>query len=75
MAIEGDERFGWRPLEDCHEVAEPYNAERDLGFFADRPTVWLPLAAGQFAIFFPADAHAPLAGEGPVHKVVIKVAV
>jgi YhcH/YjgK/YiaL family protein len=75
VAIEGDERFGWRPLADCHQVAEPFDAERDVGFFADPPIVWLPLVVGQFAIFFPADAHAPLAGQGAVRKVVIKVEV
>ncbi len=33
------------------------------------------LARGQFAIFFPDDAHAPLAASGSLHKVVIKVEV
>jgi biofilm protein TabA len=74
VALSGQERIGWLPLADCRQVAEAYSAERDIGFFADRPTIWLPLEPGQFAIFFPADAHAPLAGEGAVHKVVIKVA-
>jgi beta-galactosidase beta subunit len=31
--------------------------------------------AGHFAIFFPEDAHAPLAGEGHLVKAVVKVAV
>ena len=31
--------------------------------------------AGSFAVFFPADAHAPLAGDGDVRKAVVKVAV
>jgi biofilm protein TabA len=75
VALSGQERIGWRALAVCQQVAEPFDAERDLGFFADRPQVWLPLPPGQFMIFFPADAHAPLAGEGPVHKVVIKVEV
>jgi beta-galactosidase beta subunit len=46
-----------------------------VGFFYDRPTTWLTLSAGQFAVFFPEDAHAPLAGQGGVHKAVVKVAV
>jgi YhcH/YjgK/YiaL family protein len=75
VALAGDESIGWRPLADCHEVDGPFDEARDLGFYVDRPEVWLPLPPGQFMIFFPADAHAPLAGEGPVHKVVIKVAV
>jgi beta-galactosidase beta subunit len=31
--------------------------------------------AGSFAIFFPDDAHAPLATTGEAHKLVVKVAV
>jgi biofilm protein TabA len=73
ISLDGHEQIGWRPLADCHTVSEPYDAERDVGFFADRPAVWTPLALGQFMIFFPADAHAPLAGVGPLHKVVIKI--
>jgi beta-galactosidase beta subunit len=30
---------------------------------------------GHFAIFFPEDAHAPMAGEGPMYKLVAKVEV
>jgi len=74
VSLDGREQIGWRPLADCQTIADPYDAERDVAFFADRPSVWTPLAVGQFMIFFPADAHAPLAGVGPLHKVVIKVA-
>jgi methionine aminotransferase len=28
---------------------------------------------GDFAVFFPSDAHAPGGGTGPVHKIVVKV--
>ena len=56
-------------------VAEPYDAGRDIAFFADEPAAWFPLERGQFAVFFPDDAHAPLAASGSLHKVVIKVEV
>jgi YhcH/YjgK/YiaL family protein len=73
VSLDGRERIGWRPLAECHAVAEPYDTERDIAFFADEPAAWFPLGQGQFAIFFPDDAHAPLAASGPLHKVVIKV--
>lgn len=73
--IEGTDIIGWRPLADCHGVSQPYSADRDIGFFSDTPDTWLTLPAGTFAIFFPEDAHAPLAGEGETHKAVMKVAV
>jgi biofilm protein TabA len=75
VSLDGRERIGWRPLAECGDVAEPYDEGRDIAFFADRPTAWLPLARGQFAVFFPDDAHAPLAATGSLHKVVIKVEV
>ncbi|HEX4142094.1 MAG TPA: YhcH/YjgK/YiaL family protein [Pirellulales bacterium] len=73
VSLDGRERIGWRPLAECRQVAEPYSADRDIAFFADEPIVWLPMERGWFAIFFPDDAHAPLAGSGELHKVVIKV--
>jgi YhcH/YjgK/YiaL family protein len=75
VSLDGRERIGWRPLAACRDVAEAYDGERDIAFFADRPTVWFSLERGQFAVFFPADAHAPLAADGSLHKVVIKVEV
>ena len=74
VSLDGRERIGWRPLADCREPAIPYDAERDIAFFDDRPGVWLPLERRQFMIFFPDDAHAPLAGVGPLLKVVVKIA-
>lgn len=75
FVVAGQERIGWRKLEECREVAEPYHEERDIGFFRDAPASWVVVPPGSFAIFFPEDAHAPLAGRGPVRKVVVKVAV
>ena len=74
VLLEGHELIGWRPLAECLHVSEPYDPERDIAFYADEPRVWLPLAAGHFVVFYPHDAHAPLAGSGPLRKAVVKVA-
>jgi biofilm protein TabA len=73
VTLAGSERIGWLPLSECKQIAVPYDEQRDLGYFADRPTVWTSLPPGHFAIYFPEDAHAPMGGEGPLHKIVIKV--
>jgi biofilm protein TabA len=73
--IRGLDIIGWLPVAECRRNKQAYDAEHDLGFFLDRPGTWCRLPAGNFAIFFPEDAHAPLAGSGPIHKVVVKVAV
>ncbi len=44
-------------------------------FYADRPLAWIDLPVGKFMIFYPEDAHAPLAATGDNVKAVIKVAV
>ena len=71
----GHDVIGWRPLGECSHAEGPFDEIRDIQFFADRPLTWVDVQAGTFAIFYPDDAHAPLAGEGEVLKVVVKVAV
>jgi YhcH/YjgK/YiaL family protein len=73
--VDGSEEIGWRPLDSCRQVVEPYSPERDIGFFADEPLAWVTLPVGGFMIFYPSDAHAPLAATGDNVKAVIKVAV
>jgi YhcH/YjgK/YiaL family protein len=72
LTIEGDEQIGWAPLADCRPSAA-FDPARDVGFFDTRPDTWLSVPPGRFAIFFPDDAHAPLAGRGPLRKAVVKV--
>jgi YhcH/YjgK/YiaL family protein len=73
--IEGDEEIGWMPLASCGPMAGPFDADKDVGFFDTRPTSWLAVPEGTFVVFFPQDAHAPLAGRGALKKAVMKVAV
>ena len=73
LVVAGVEEIGWRPLDACRRPDGPFDAGRDIAFFDDRPDVWLTLGTGRFAVFFPADAHAPLAGRGPVRKAILKV--
>jgi YhcH/YjgK/YiaL family protein len=73
--VDGSEEIGWRPIDRCQHVTEPYSSERDVGFFGDQPLAWINLPVGSFMIFYPQDAHAPLASRGDNVKAVIKVAV
>ena len=75
LTIEGDEQIGWRPLTACKMADGGFDATRDIGFYRDRPDTWLVVPPGTFAIFFPEDAHAPLAGTGPVRKAIVKIRV
>jgi YhcH/YjgK/YiaL family protein len=73
--VAGSEEIGWRPTAECRQVAEKYDASRDIMFFSDLSEAWINLPVGKFMIFYPDDAHAPLASTGDNVKAVIKVAV
>lgn len=75
ITIAGTEHIGWRPLVRCRKPDAAFDADRDIGFFDDRPDTWLVVPEEHFVIFFPDDAHAPLAGEGPISKAIVKVQV
>jgi biofilm protein TabA len=75
FTIDGHEEIGWKPLGDCTATAVAFDAAKDVTLFSDRPVSWLSLPAGHFAIFFPDDAHAPLAGHGTLKKAIVKIAI
>ena len=75
LTIDGHEEIGWKPIGDCRSTSAAFDVEKDITFFHDRPAIWLPVPRGHFAIFFPEDAHAPLAGRGVLDKAIVKIAV
>jgi YhcH/YjgK/YiaL family protein len=70
---EGSEIIGWKPRAKCVTEKEAYNAEKDVTFYSDAPDTYFTLSAGQFVIFYPDDVHAPMIGDGPVRKLVVKI--
>ena len=73
--VHGEEEIGWRPLATCPPPAGPVDASKDIVFFDEAPSCWVGVPRGSFAIFFPDDAHAPLASVGALTKAIVKVAV
>ncbi|MCX6996827.1 MAG: YhcH/YjgK/YiaL family protein [Kiritimatiellaeota bacterium] len=71
--IAGDEVVGWRSAAETCTITQPFDESKDIGYFDEPPALWLPVPPGSLAVFFPGEPHAPLAGTGPLHKVVIKV--
>ena len=58
--IDGDELIGWMPLARCHAPDGVFDECKDVGFFADRPSTWVSVPAGQFQHFLSARrARAP----------------
>jgi YhcH/YjgK/YiaL family protein len=71
---EGSDLMGWAPAGQGLK-ALGYDSAKDLEFYTDRPEIWIRVPAGHFAVFFPEDAHAPMAGTEAMVKLVVKVAV
>lgn len=73
--ILGVEEIGWKSGEELTLIATPYNEEKDITFFVDRPTTYAKIYPGQYAIYFPEDGHAPGIGQGSIRKVIAKIMV
>lgn len=69
------ETFGWKPLSQLQHNEGAYDGANDILFFNDEPTAFITVHPGEFIIFSPEDAHAPLIGEGETLKIILKVAV
>lgn len=75
LILEGVEVIGIAPRAHCLRP-EPADPEAgDIRFYRDPPETWIRLTPGEIAIFGPGDAHAPLAGDGAVRKMVYKIPV
>lgn len=72
--ISGKESMGWSAREGLVNSVE-YDEKRDVEFFEGKPESMVRVSPGSFTIFLPSDAHLPCIGSGPIHKVVVKVAV
>ncbi len=75
LVLEGVDEMGWKSLDECVKPETDYDEARDIRFFNDAPSSWIATPPGSFCLFFPDDAHAPLASAGWIRKVVVKIAV
>lgn len=75
FSVSGTDVIGWRELSTCAEPSGDYDGKTDCGLYADAPDAWIPLPPGMFIILLPSDAHAPMTGDGTLHKAVVKLRV
>ncbi|WP_300700279.1 YhcH/YjgK/YiaL family protein [Bacteroides sp.] len=73
ILLEGKEAIGWKAIEDLTMETKPYEEEDDCALYADKPTAYVDLLPGQFAIVYPEDPHAPVIGSGRIRKLIAKV--
>ena len=67
------ESFGVKPRSACTEPDGEFNAEKDILFYKDKDWETVTVEAGKAVTFDTDTAHAPLIGEGTVHKAIFKV--
>lgn len=75
--IAGGERIDWAPLTGLEQQSEEYSKGGDAAFYSGNAHINVCLAAGEFALLLPEDAHKPCIKSGfdTVTKAVIKIAV
>ena len=78
FVVSGRETIGWAPLAQLR-VTQPYDAAKEACFGTVPATevTSVLLRAGELAVLYPEDAHAPKLAAGrpsAVHKIVVKVA-
>ena len=73
VPLSREEGFMWKDRAALEKPSEPFNREKDAQHYDDAPDTSFVVRPGQFAIFFPEDAHAGCIGEGKLLKLVIKV--
>ena len=75
FTLSGPDVIGWSARTSCQHRGKGYDSTKDVELFSGKPDVWVDVPDAHFALFWPEDAHAPLAARTPVHKVVVKIAV
>ena len=73
IALQGTDYIGLYPLDKNPIPSGPYNKDKDIIFYATKPSSYYSLSPGNFVIFPPHICHAPLCGTEDVTKLVIKV--
>lgn len=69
------ESFGVKPRSACQTPDGEYNPEKDILFFQDKDWETVTVQQGEMITFEPEQGHAPLLGEGTIHKAIFKVKV
>ena len=75
IPLSGPETFGVKARSECTKPAGEMDPEKDILFFDDEIEEVIEAAKGQVVTFAPDTAHAPLIGEGNIHKAIFKVKV
>lgn len=69
------ETFGVKPRSECTSPVGEMDEVKDILFYSDPFEKTITAGIGEVVTFAPETAHAPLIGEGTIHKAIFKVRV
>lgn len=75
IPLSAPESYGVKSRSKCHQPIGEFNKADDYILFEDEITTIVTRQPSEMIVFTPDDAHAPLIGEGPIHKAIFKVKV
>jgi len=75
IPLSKSESFGIKPRMECKTPDGEFNTEKDILFYKDKDWKTVSVSPGESIVFEPDTAHAPLIGEGTIHKAIFKVKV
>ena len=75
IPLSKEETFGVKPRSACKFPVGEMNVEKDILFYSDPVEETITAGIGEVITFAPEMAHAPLSGEGRIHKAIFKVRV
>ena len=75
IPISDNETFGWKSAKKLENSVDKYNSDDDFELFHDQPTTYFSIPPGNFVVFLPDDAHAPLIGTGILKKLIFKITI
>lgn len=73
IPLSAPESYGVKSRSECQQPIGEFNEADDYILFEDEITTIETRQPGEMIVFTPDDAHAPLIGEGPIHKAIFKV--
>ncbi len=75
LPLSSEECMGYLPREACNKIEKPYQADRDITFYANTPLNYFTVKPGMFVLFMPTDGHAPAISREGLRKMVFKIKV
>lgn len=73
IPLSRNEKYGVKPRSECTKPIGVFNCDNDYILYDDLIEVVKDIKAGEMIVFDTKTSHAPLIGDGKIHKAIFKV--